>query len=357
MVNRANFSISLLVILITVCTACQNKSANTSKATTSSQAIIYTDKQLESFLDSIGGLSTQTLANKSSSLPDSVFTHQTQFNKILSVKDFDALKSAALKGSIGKIIAKQIFHEEKIDSICENIRTSLNEEKELPVILYSFGRKKTSFDEYAICLGEPTHCSDAQLYFFKKNKIISKHYGYNRYGINLAHYKDIDGKTIIYYRQEFVSGSGNWWHQYFFYKYDGDKLLPILNELQNGNINNTVGNRVLWLESFIQKTNPLTIKMVYYAQLPDTTRRDDSGPMFINDSTMVEYSWDEKSKKLIGQYNNSKLNRAKVLSYNLTNNDILFINAYYKELKLSLSDKEQRALTLRYLNYVKNNIN
>jgi len=355
MINRAKFIIVSLIVLITALIACQNKSGNRSKVIGyKNPGIIYTEKQLEDFLDSVGNLSTQPLVSKSLFLADSVFTHQTQINKILSAKSFNVLKTAALKGSMNIAIAKEIFVDEKIDSICKNINTSLEHGKNIPIIFYSFDKEKTSFDEYVICLGDPTHCSNAYLYFFKKNKIISKHYGYNRYGIDLAYYQDIDGKTVVYYRQEFVSGSGNWWHQYFFYKFNGDILLPVLNELQNGNIaSGAIGNRVLWLESFVQKTNPLTIKMVYNDQLPDTTK-DDFGPMFINDSTLVEYTWDKRSKKLIGQYKKSKLSQAQVLSYNLEDNDILFINTHYKKLMVSLADKSKRNITLKYLNFVKN---
>ena len=142
---------------------------------------------------------------------------------------------------------------------------------------------------------------------------------------------------------------------YFFYKYDGDKLIPILNELQNGNIQGSLGTRVLWLESTIQKTNPLTIKMVYYSQF---AIKDDEhgayGPMIINDSTTVQYLWDEHAKTLQGQYAKSKISKAQILSYYLEHNDFLFMNSYYSTLKAALRDKAKSKLILEYLNKVKN---
>jgi hypothetical protein len=93
--------------------------------------------------------------------------------------------------------------------------------------------------------------------------------------------------------------------------------------------------------------------MVFSNYLLNEDEVDDS-PMLINDSTIVRYKWDEKTKKLEGQYNQSKISKAQILSYNLTNNDLLFINSHYSLLKKALNDKNKKDLVLKYLSNVKN---
>ena len=319
-----------------------------------SKYVQYNSPQLISFLDSVGKLPSPPLADKASFFADSVLNNQIQPNNTVTTDNFIKLKDAALHGFIDTKTARAIFEDNKIDSICSNASsTSEAEKRTVPIVFYSFDSNKARFNEFAICLGKPERCDNSYIYFFKGRKIISKQYGYNRYGLEVNHYRDVDGKTIIYYQAQFVSGSGNWWRQFLFYKYSDSHLIPVLTELQNGNLANSVGNRVLWLKSSIIKTMPLTIKMVYYDQLPDTTK-DDFGPYFILDSTIVKYVWDAKLKKLIGRYNKSKLTKDQILSYNLEENDLLFIKTHYKEFKASLKDSCRKKLTYKYLNFVKN---
>jgi hypothetical protein len=316
--------------------------------------IQYSDQQLEQFLDSVGHLPTQVLANKAASGADSIFQNQAKLDTVISTSDLKKLKKAARTKVIDVLTARRIFGNNKIDSACNEANVLLTLKAGLiPVVYYPFDKHKADFNEYAICIGDPTHCENAYLYFFKGNKIISRHNGYSRYGLDLEHYKDSDGKTVIYYREEFDDGSGIWWNNYFFYKYDGDKLIPVLNELQNGNLQSSE-LRAFWLESFVQKTNPLTIKMVYYDQFSIPADSGDFGPDIINDSTIVRYNWNEKLKIFQGDYKSSKISKPQVLSYYLSGDDLLFINAYYKTLKATLLDKGKKKRTLYYLNQVKN---
>ncbi|MDB5152470.1 MAG: hypothetical protein JWR54_1221 [Mucilaginibacter sp.] len=124
-----------------------------------------------------------------------------------------------------------------------------------------------------------------------------------------------------------------WWYQFFFYKYDGNKLIPVLSVPQNINLlqPSPWGVRELWLESFVQKTDPLVIKMVYHQQLPDTAEFDhytpnpNLGPMIANDSTYIQYSWNKQTKVLEGNFKQSKISQSKILSYYLTDNELLLI--------------------------------
>ena len=305
--------------------------------------IQYTDSQLENYLDSIGKLSPAPLIDKVSFMTDSIFKNQKKLDITLDAQDFVKLKQGCRTGMLDIKTVRHIFGEIQVDS-------SFQADGSMPVTFVSFDKNKDDFNEFAVCPGYADATWACELYFFSGNKIISKHNINHRYGLELKHYKDIDGKTVIYYRENYQSGSGIWWFNFYFYKYYHNKLIPILNELENGNLQFPWGIRVLWLESFVQKTNPLTLKMVYYQEFSDSTE----SPKFLDDSTFVQYDWNEKSKTLIGHYDNSKISKSQILTYYLEDNEILFINAYYKTLKACLQDKRMRQPALNYLNTVKN---
>ena len=308
--------------------------------------IKYTNKQLESFLDSIGKLSTTVLMDKATFRSDSVFKNQQQINKEIDSSGFEKLKQAIKFEKIDTNTLKSIFGNIKID-------TTFLEGDSLLISYISFDKNKNTFNEFAICLGSPNLGWSCDLYFFKSHRILAKRTIYHRYGLELNHYKGKDGKTVIYYKENFVSGSGIWWFNYYFFKYYDNELIPVLNELQNGNMQYPWGFRVFWLESFIKKKNPLTIKMVYNIQFPDTTSPDGMRKI-VDDSTIIVYNWDEKSKTFKENYDKSKINKAQITSYYVGDDDILFINAYYKTLKACLLDKKKQSATFNYLNELKN---
>jgi hypothetical protein len=314
----------------------------------------YNPQQLEAFLDSVGHLPTKPLAEKVAFYADSVFKSQRQMDTLVSLSDMAILKKAIRKGSIAVATARRIFNNKDISMDCrwKNIENELKKGL-ITVVFYPFDKNKNDFNEYAICIGDPGHCESACLYFFKRNKIIALQDGYNRFGPDIEHYRDIDGKTVFYRVQQFAEGSGVGWFNYFFYKYDGDKLIPVLNELESGN-SQPPAKRAIWLESTIQKTNPLTIKMVYSQFGMKDDQNIKPSDLIINDSTIVQYAWDEHSKTLQGQYSKSKISKAQILSYYLEDNDMLFINSYYPTLKAALRDTAKRKLMLGYLNTVKN---
>ncbi len=334
--------------------AVKHEAVNQKTTNTAKETVKYTGQQLEAFLDSVGRLPVKPLTDKETFYPDSVFKNQLQPDSEISAKDFISLKAAARQGVMRAELARRIFNNKEISDSCNEKSIFLTYKAGMiPVVYYPFDKDKHKFNEFALCIGDPGHCPNAFLYFFKGNRIIARHDYYNRYDTELQHYKDNDGKTIVYYVKEFSDGSGEWWNNYFFYKYDNNKLIPVLDELQNGNTLGAWRYRPFWLESFIQKTNPLTIKMVYNQYLPDTGKQTD-GTEIINDSTLVRYTWDEKSKTLQGQYNNSKISKAQILSYDISDNELLFINAYYLTLKNALHNKKSRKAVLDYLGKIKN---
>lgn len=319
----------------------------------------YSDQQLETFLDSVGQLPTQPLEDKVAFGADSVFRSPASMDTLISPADFAILKRAARSGVVNVKTARRIFKNDDISYDCNTKSVFLTYKVGLiPVVYTPFTKNKRAFNEFSLCIGDPGHCENAYLYFFIGRRVIAVHNGYDRNGPDLAWYKDSDGKTVVYYGKEFVNGTGVWWFNYFFYKYDGGKLIPVLNELQNANLLQPTpsgGNRCLWLESFIKKTNPLTIKMVYHQQFikqSDTVGYDYS-PMFVNDSTVVQYKWNELTKTFEGQYAQSKISKAQILSYYLFGDDRLFINSHYGLLKRLLKDKIQRQWLLNYLSEIK----
>lgn len=83
--------------------------------------IQFTDIQLESYLDSIGGLSTSLLADKVSFIADSTFKGQLQMDKLISESDFTKLKQAIKEKDVNDRVidfktAKSIFGVFQIDS-------------------------------------------------------------------------------------------------------------------------------------------------------------------------------------------------------------------------------------------------
>ncbi|NVM66247.1 hypothetical protein FHW88_004558 [Mucilaginibacter sp. SG538B] len=314
----------------------------------------YTESQLIAFFDSVGKLPAEPLANKAAYYADSVFkTFTKPTNRQLSMADFKSLKQAIAAKRINISAAKRIFGEFTVDSNC-NLNGLFDSVKRGYVYLqaYHFIRNKNKFDEFAVGVGDRGHCPGAMIYYFRGNKIIAKQDGYSRFESEPEYFTNVDGENIVYRQYQFAEGSGVGWFNYFFYKYDGDKLIPVLNELANGNAQGSWIGRVIWLDATVKRTNPLTIKMVYYNQFVDKDKIE-FGPNIINDSTMVSYRWDEKSKTLIGQYEKSKISKAQILSYYLEDNDLLFINVFNRPLKAALNNKENRPLILSYLRNVK----
>jgi hypothetical protein len=93
--------------------------------------------------------------------------------------------------------------------------------------------------------------------------------------------------------------------------------------------------------------------MVYNQELNYTS---EGTPKIVADSTVVQYTWDEKTRTLIGNYEETKINKYQTLTYYLADNELLFINTYFFTLKDCLKDKTKRNIVLDYLNYIKNSL-
>lgn len=311
------------------------------------KTIQYSEKELLAFMDSVAKLPQKELMNRVTRQTDSIFKDKKDINRQLSETEFQQLKQAIKDSMIDIKLAKKIFGDfvpETYDYIPKG---------KTFIIPFFFDKNKNDFNEYAISLAYPTDMSDNNFYFFKGNTLLSKLTIYFRYDLELEHYKDSNNKTVIYYKENYVSGTGIWWYNYYFYQYDGNRLIPILNQLQEGNLQ-SLGLRTFWLQSEIVKKKPLTIKMVYYQKLFDTVSYKNER-FIANDSTFVKYNWDAKTKTLIGDYAHSKISQAEILSCSLEeNNELLFINTFYKKLKKELENPKGKRMVLYYLNEIKN---
>lgn len=350
-------------------TACKTQTYNkktisTDKDSVTFKPIVYTDIKLINFIDSIGKIDPNTWTDRVSFYPDSVFKSQKTLNKELSKNDFDKIKEGCIDKVLDLDLVKRIFTNFQLDSsYCE---AEIKKGK-LPIEFYSFDHEISDFKNYAIVPGYDNGFTwECVVYFFNENKLIGEHKVFHRYGLDLNHYKDIDGKTICYYKQNFESGSGIWWFNYNFYKYVDDSLIPVLNELQNANLQNYWSIRSYWLGTTIEKTNPLTLKMVYYNEFPPVYYNNDNKIpestkelRIIEDSTIIKYHWDINLKQLVPDFTSAKLNGPKILSYYLVyllDNELLFINSNHELLKslINGTNKVKRQITLAYLNEVKN---
>lgn len=310
--------------------------------------IRYTEKELLAFMDSIAKLPLKPLEDKVAFQSDSIFRSQKDYDKNLSKSEFTRLKNAIKNEQIEIDFAKTIF-----GNFVPGQYHSIEKGK-TPIMLYSFDKNKNDFNEFAICLDYPVESDHFYLYFFKSSRLLCRIKIYFRYEFELEHYKDTNNKTVIYYKENYMTGSGVWWYNYYFYLYDDQRLIPILNEVQESNLQ-SMGLRTLNLKTEIVKTKPLTIKMVYYQQLFDTIDFYKT-PKIIDDSTFVTYNWNQKTKMLVGDYAHSKLlNKASVLSYYLErDSELLFIRSSYEILKKGLKNPAKKRAILTYLNTVKN---
>jgi hypothetical protein len=300
--------------------------------------------QPEAFLDSVGRLPIAPLIANATRYADSVFTHQPMQSRILSAKDIKLLKQAQLTGFLKIQVAQRILGDTSIslrsNAVIED--DSVSTKRLVRVRYLPFGA-----DEYGLDVGVSGH-QGAAMYFFKGHRLIARHDNKYGYGQSLKYYRDAEGHVVVYYIYGFGSGSGNWWNQYFFYRYEGNKLVPVLSELENGNQTGfgSLGDRNFWLETSVQQTNPLTLKMVYHVEMPDTAN---TAPRLLDDSTFVVYRWNQPAGRLEGQYQRSKITYPQVLSYYESHTDLLFINAYYARLKRALADSVQHSAIRRYL--------
>lgn len=306
--------------------------------------IDYSEPTLLRFLDSIEGLPTEALVKEVDKQADSVFRGQMVLNKTLPFPIFEKLQEAIKNEIIAVGLAKSIFGTVQVDS--EYLAQGY-----IPLSFFSFGPSKYAFKEFALCLGSPDMAWSCQLYFFQGNKLLSRHTIEHHYGLELRHYLDEEGKTMVYYKQNFGTGSGIWQFNYTFYRYDTSGLIPVLNILQNGNLQSSWGMRIYWLNAYVKRTKPLCLGFEFYQELYDTSGL---GHRILDKTAMVKFHWDEASKRLVGDFSKAQINLDQTYAYYLGNNELLFINTHADLLRNCLKKSKQKIWALEYLNRMKN---
>ena len=343
---------TIIFIILFSLIACKNQTEKKQLVSTENDAVVeiqYSENELISFLDSIGQINPDSWVEELLFIVDSVLTYQTSLNCELTAQDFEKLKTALREDRIDVKFAKHIFPDLTIDSCFISASA-----EEYPIFVFSFDNNEDDFEKFAIQVGYTEWEND--VYFFCGKKIIAKHSIYHRYGFKPKHFKNENNQTVIFYTVNYGSGSGIWWHQFNFYQYNKDQLVPVLTEIQNINLQFTWSIRAYWIESEIVNERPLQLKFVYNNQFFYRSETDFFHKDFINDSTIVTYYIDTQSGKYIPNFNDTKQNRNKLTSYFHSDNELLFVNAHYGLFKnrLNKNDTIMRKSILDYLNELKN---
>jgi hypothetical protein len=339
-----------VILFISVASSCENiENEKMQLSASDEQFVRYPDPDLELFLDSVSRLTPSRWTEPISFMADSIFKNQIQLNRVISDKDFVKLKRAIHEGELFRTLdlttARTIFGDlEELDLADYN-------DDGIPFIFMSFDSVETALDEFAICLNHLCEGWNSVLYFFQSKRVIAKHTIFHRYGLDLNHFRDSDNSTVIYYKQNYGSGTGIWQFNYNFYKFHEGQLIPVLNELQSGNLTGWGATRNFWLESSVVNTSPLTLNMIYHQQL-----RDALGEYIniVKDSILVTYQWSRDSLFFNRKAENDKRLHSQVLTYYINGNEWLFMNAYSYEIKQALTNPKTRTLTLDYLNIIRN---
>ncbi|PJJ08629.1 hypothetical protein CLU83_1915 [Flavobacterium sp. 1] len=340
-------------------TACKNQTVNKRNvsadkdSTNSIPTVQYSEKELITLLDSIGNLNSNGWTEKLTFQVDSTLNNQIKLNNKLSRTDFKVLKTATKSGEIDLDVARRIFPQLEIGS---NLASN-SENKKLTIGFYSFDNNKKDFNEFAISIGYDGGLAwNNDVYFLKSDKVIAKHKIFHRYGLELKHFKNEINETVLYYKVNYESGTGIWWNQFNFYRYDKEELLPTLTEIENINLQNSWSIRTYWIESTILDTKPLKLKFVFRNQFTDTLGNQIE---FINDSTEIKYKFDTNKKIYEPEFSDVKLNRLKLLTYFHAENELLFVNINYDLFKRELNSNDQvkRQAILNYLKELKNGLN
>jgi hypothetical protein len=337
-----------LLVLSIVLLACHPQSEQSLVAsdsdTSSSYFIQYSEKDLWTFLDSVGNADLTPGVQSLRNTVDSVLEHPVRLHKILRKLDYEKLKTQLKEEAIDLELALRIFPLLEFDS-----SFLIQEEKyKLPVMYIPF---QNGADEFAVAIGHDG-VGRNDVYFFKGNKILAKHNIYHRYGLDLKFLRDEAQQLIVYYKVNYGSGTGIWWHQYNFYRYEKEQLRPVLTEIQNINLQFPWSIRAYWIQASVVNERPLKIKFVYNNQFYDTLALYD----FIDDSTIVTYYTNTTTGMYEADFTNSSLNPQKLLSYFHADNELLFIQAHYGQFKeqLTTGTTAMKQAILDYLNEVKN---
>ncbi|MFC5048200.1 hypothetical protein ACFSTE_02145 [Aquimarina hainanensis] len=301
------------------------------------------------FLDSIRSLNTKKLIDEITATTDSIHLNQRNINKILSPSDFEKLQQAIKNKEMPITVVKSIFGNIPIDS-------TYIQHGAIPITFFTLGQKKEVITQYAIALNDSNISRESDVYFFSEDTLLSRHHISHRYALDIQFYTDhISKKTIIYYTQNQISGSGTWEYHFNFYQYEKNGLRPILSEIAIANLQPPWSSRIIELHSKISKTTPLTMHIEYQQQLVDSENPLIKHPI-AKDSIYIEYQWNHTYRKLETKYKNTSFSKEKHTSFYISQSDLLFLHAYQPEIRQLLAYKNPSQSVINYILEVKNTI-
>ncbi len=307
-----------------------------------SESSKFSIEEANQFLDSLHKVNPERWSTAAQLMPDSVFKSQQSLDVTLTTAEFETIQKEAKDGKLNLKLFNKF-------SVNDKLKKEQISDGSVWVKIYPFKNP----DQFA--LEVYTLGWECDVYFFDRNKVVAKHHIYHRYGLEIESFTNESNETVIYYKQNFTSGTGVWWWDYNFFKYTDHQLIPVLNVLQNANLANPNQYRMLWLETSIAKTAPLTLKMVYHTEIPQA--RGYESDTIENDSTLVEYHWNSANRTYEADFSKSKLSQNKIRSYYLQENELLFVHTHYEIFKKLVNgkDEQKRDAALKYLEEVKKN--
>ena len=304
----------------------------------STKTIQYSEEELVLFLSSVEKIKSEPLMNTISAKTNLAFRKQKQMKRKISKTNFEKLLIAIDTKEMEAELATAIFGK-------SNVNLGKIKSNDIGLNFYSFDEITDNFEVFGIYFNE-SH----ELFFIKNKKVIAKHIIHTKLLPDLHFYKDSYGKTIFFYDYELMSGSGIWQNNYFFYRIDGEKVEPVLNQIHLSNLRNDWSDRHFSLETTIESFSPLTFKITYEVSFLN----EEKEMKFINDTALIKYVWNDKTKQLEGNFTASKLNEAQLTSFYIEGSDLLFLKSFYPVIKMNLREEHLKGPTLKYLNEVKN---
>ena len=274
----------------------------------------YSDQEvaeLTSLLDSIHRLDLRVYRYNLRKPMDSTFRSMKNLNKTLSNEDYKKLIQYCDSGKINLAFAKRILpFKIKKETIASPDEELIKKERSIYMGVYSFDSTQSYYNEFAIRLGYyPMNWSD-EVYFFKGNKIVAYQEIYHRYGLDIKSFRDSDGNTVVYYRANFVSGSGLLHYNCFFYKYLNSELRPVLNIASE--MHDATFSPIFYreLNEEVVKEAPLTIQYVSHIILADKAQYPNiDTSIFGHDTTNIVFDWNGDSKIFEARDTNNLLNK------------------------------------------------
>ena len=280
---------------------------------------------------------------------DSFFLSHTVYNIEMTDNDYEQLKN----GCRARNLPMDFLHKILPDYIPDPEIYIDVERSVYPVDYYVFSENQNSFDYYVV-IPEKGGASSFSAYFFKGKTLIERHDIYQDEFLKIEYFKTDFGACVIYYPQLFISITGSFWENYFFYRYtDDNRLIPVLNELHTSHFTMPWNAKTFLYDTEITNVNPLKIAMRYELSVTNMETREQE--LWMTESTETSYKWNDSLQQYIPDFQNKLFDRDRIASFYLFQNELLFIHCFADELKQMLlgKDPEKSRLTSSYLNKVR----